>query len=106
MAEIKPILSLYEGAVQAALKKAAQEALREARKLAPVDDGELRKSGRVNVDDLTVQVSFTGPYAVLQHENLDYQHPSGGQAKFLEQAVQNVSPLQIIAAEMRRALDG
>lgn len=30
-------------------------------------------------------VEFTAPYAIYQHENLEYKHPNGGQAKYLEQ---------------------
>lgn len=106
MAEFKPILTIFEQAVQDALKKAGQTALKESNTLVPVDDADLKKTGRVNIDDLTVQVSYTGLNAVLQHENLDYQHPNGGQPKFLEQAVRNINPERIIADEMRRRLDG
>jgi hypothetical protein len=31
-----------------------------------------------------VSVSVEGPYAAVQHENLQFEHPRGGRAKFLE----------------------
>lgn len=31
-----------------------------------------------------VYISFNTPYAIRQHEELDYDHPRGGKAKYLE----------------------
>jgi hypothetical protein len=54
-----------------------------------VDTGELRDSARVTqVGDSSYAVEFTAPYAMVVHERLDLHHPRGGQAKFLEAAVQ------------------
>lgn len=76
--------------------------------LAPVKDGDLRGSGRGEINGRTVAegkpngsvsakgsapeaerlegiVSFSTPYAVRQHEELSYKHPQGGQAKYLEE---------------------
>ena len=50
------------------------------------EQGCRRSPGRVEVDDLEVRVVFRAPHAWLQHERLDYQHPHGGQAKYLETA--------------------
>ena len=54
------------------------------------------------VDDVGATVRFTAPHAYLQHENLDYQHPDGGEAKYLENAVFDVDLATILAA----AIDG
>lgn len=35
--------------------------------------------------DISVKVGYQAEYAVYVHENLDANHPNGGQAKFLEQ---------------------
>ncbi len=35
--------------------------------------------------ELDLQVGYEAPYAVYVHENLEANHPNGGQAKYLEQ---------------------
>ena len=79
-------LTEIQAAAQAALVEVATEVLKRAQTLAPVLDGKLKGSGRVEVDDLEVRVVFRAPHAWIQHERLDYQHPHGGQAKYLETA--------------------
>ena len=101
-----PILSAVEAAVQDGLRDAAKATLKRARELSPTDTGRSDKSGFVVVDDLTAQVGFTSPISRLQHENLDYQHADGGQAKFLEAAADEVDVSRIIADGVRRALGG
>ena len=103
-----PILSTVEKAAQDALREVATEGLAIARELAPKEDLELVRSGGVRVEDLTAQVSFTAKHAIFQHENAGYEHPNGGQAKFLEAAVDQMTP-QIeakMAARVRQALGG
>lgn len=102
----KPILSIIEKAAQDAMRKAGRETLKRARELSPTDSGESDKSGFVAVDDLTVQVGFTSLVSRLNHENLDWQHPGGGQPKFLETASDEVNIEAIAAAAVREALSG
>ncbi|AQS70843.1 hypothetical protein [Streptomyces pactum] len=87
---------------------AAEYVLAEAQDVVPLDEGYLQSTGTASVDDgdLTAAVSFDGPYAVRQHEELDWRHAPGRQAKYLEQPLNaNRGPVQrIIAAEVRRAL--
>ena len=99
-----PILSTVEKATQDAMRDAGRAVLKRSNELAPRDDGDLIKSGRVTIDDLTVQVSYTAVHARFQHENLDYQHTDGGQAKFLETAAAEIDIGQIVAAKVRSAL--
>lgn len=101
-----PILTTVEKAVQDGLRAAGKETLKRARELSPTDTGASDKSGFVAVDDLTVQVGFKSHISRIQHENLDYQHPGGGTAKFLEGAAEQVDVEAIIAEQVRRALDG
>jgi len=59
-------------------------------KLAPVDTGDLRNNcnadlSKVNGSKASATVGYSLPYALRQHEELGYNHPKGGQAKFLEQ---------------------
>lgn len=56
--------------------------------LAPIDTGDLRGSAQHKVtkegNAIIGEVSFNTPYALRQHEELDYNHPQGGKAKYLE----------------------
>lgn len=56
----------------------------EAKRRAPVKTGDLKGSGFSERDGLDVTVGFTEPYALRQHEELEYEHPKGGEAKYLE----------------------
>ena len=106
-----PVLSLIEQAVQQGLKDAAEMVLAESNARAPVDDGELRAAGFVDVDDLTVQVGYKTaqgyPYIRRQHEDMDYQHDTGG-PKFLENAANETrgQAADIVAARIKGALGG
>lgn len=91
-----------------------EDLLGRATRLAPIEEGTLRGSGAVVLivngtrhegagglaaataaavaaatarRDYTVnvEVSFNTIYAAAQHEGLDFEHPLGGQAKYLEQ---------------------
>lgn len=65
----------------------------------PVLTGALKQSGRRKAHSgryPVVYVSFGGPsvpYALLQHENLEFNHPRGGRAKYLELAVKDFEPV-------------
>jgi hypothetical protein len=75
-----------------ALKKAVKKSLLDlkgkSQRLAPIDKGDLRGSAyakdSVTTKGIDGEVGFTEPYATRQHEEMDYQHPKGGQAKYLE----------------------
>lgn len=104
MKMLVPILSEIEKAAQDGMREAGKAVLKRARELSPTDSGESDRSGFVVVDDLTVQVGFKSPVSRLQHENLDYEHPNGGQAKFLELAVDEVDIGRVVAEKVRAAL--
>ena len=97
-------LTEIQAAAQAALVEVATEVLKRAQELAPVLDGKLKGSGRVEVDDLEVRVVFRAPHAWLQHERLDYQHPKGGKDKYLESAVGDVGAAEHVADGVRAML--
>jgi hypothetical protein len=98
------VVSLVEKAAQDGLREAGREILKAARKKSPSDGGDSDKSGFSTVDDLTLQVGFKSYISRIQHENLDYQHKPGEQAKFLEAAAEEVDTGAIIAAKVRAAL--
>lgn len=82
-------LTEIEKAAREAMRDTAKQVLKIAKDYVPVDEGTLRRSGRVGVNDLAVYVRFKAPHAWMQHENLDYEHNRGG-AKYLERAVDEV----------------
>ena len=103
-----PILSTVEKAAQDALREVAEQTLERSNELSPTLTGESDESGFVAVDDLTATVGYSSLVSLLQHEKLEWQHPRGGQAKFLETAAaemeQQVEP--IMAQKVREALGG
>ena len=109
---IKEAVKIAEEAGLKALRTGAEAILTEAIDETPIDTGTLRRSGTVTVGGLpdgaqvyeaaesgnemkdaftekigkekAVYISFNTPYARRQHEELDYEHPRGGKAKYLE----------------------
>lgn len=77
--------AVLAGAIQG-LNQAGEHVLGEAVKRAPIDRGDLRGSAQVepaSAADLSVDIVFDTPYAVIQHERLDFHHEQG-EAKYLE----------------------
>ncbi|WP_424448850.1 hypothetical protein [Microbacterium arborescens] len=105
MAKFNPVMTKLEKSIQAGMRGAGRAVLKRSRELAPKDSGDLHKGGSVAVDDLTMQVSYRGDYAVIQHENLDFEHDNG-QAKFLETAADQVNIGPILAERNRKDLGG
>ena len=64
----------------------AELVLEKSRALVPLDEATLERSGTPSVDEhaMAAAVSYDTPYAVIQHENMDFHHPGGRQAKYLE----------------------
>lgn len=50
------------------------------------ESGRVVTAGDVNVPGLAA-ITYDGPYAAYQHEGIEFAHPHGGQAKFLETAL-------------------
>lgn len=72
------------------IKAIALDLQSKSAKLAPVDTGDLRNNcnadlSKANGSKASATVGYSLPYALRQHEELGYNHPKGGQAKFLEQ---------------------
>jgi hypothetical protein len=90
------------------LRIAAEHLLGSSLPLVPLLDSPLEQSGTATVDESKGQaaVSFDTPYAVVQHERLDFHHPKKGQAKYLEQPFHEEAETMkaLIAAQIRRSL--
>ena len=108
----KEAVKIAEEAGLKALRTGAEAILTEAIDETPIDTGTLRRSGTVTVGALpdgeqvyeaaksgsemkdaftenigkekAVYISFNTPYARRQHEEIDYEHPRRGKAKYLE----------------------
>jgi hypothetical protein len=85
---------LREGA--AAGTEAEARRVFERYRLVPVRTGALKASGYITPVEVqgeiaTVEVGYSAPYAAAVHEDLEAQHPTG-QAKFLEQPVNEAIP--------------
>ncbi|MGF0176716.1 hypothetical protein ACQF36_41560 [Streptomyces sp. Marseille-Q5077] len=97
------------GAVRG-LRLAAEHVLAESRKIVPIEEATLERSGVATVDEssLTAAVSYDTPYAIRQHEKLNYRHDAGRSAKYLERPLteQASTVAEIIAAQLRRSLRG
>lgn len=97
-----------EEAAARGLKKAAEHILTESRKIVPIEEGTLERSGEVSIDEgkLIAAVSYSTPYAVKQHEDLSLRHDAGRRGKYLESIINSEGDEAqgIVAAEVRRAL--
>jgi hypothetical protein len=55
---------------------------------APIETGTLRGTAydevEAQVDQVVGSVHFPEPYAAVQHEHVEFDHPLGGEAKYLE----------------------
>jgi hypothetical protein len=103
----------------AGARKALDHLLKTSQRQVPVGPsgkrrrpGALKRSGKVIMDGDgkgSVQYGTTGPtakYAIVQHERMDFNHPRGGNAKYLERPMVSEAGrmLQIIADEVRRSI--
>lgn len=91
------------GAVARALYQQGVAVLGDAIRRAPVETGVLRSSGYVAPPQeegghAVVEVGFGTAYAEVQHDREDFEHPQGGEAKYLEKAVASQASAQKLAA--------
>ncbi|CAM3459882.1 minor capsid protein [Stackebrandtia soli] len=102
----KQVSAIIEEATADGLRLAAEHLLGASRRLVPLEEGTLERSGRVSVDEGALQaaVSYDTVYAVRQHEELTYQHDAGRSAKYLERPMNSEGPTMaaLIAAAVRK----
>lgn len=93
-------------AVERGLQAGADLLLDESNRKAPIEEGNLIRSGVAKAQGDEAAVGYNTPYAVRQHEELGWQHDAGREAKFLENAQRNhANEIQAaIADEIRQAL--
>lgn len=97
--------------VASALRDIAIDLKQKSSDLAPVDKGALRGSAYsitdASGDKLDAEIGFREVYATRQHEELEWQHPNGGQAKYLEQPYKENLPkyTDMIANAVKEAVE-
>ncbi len=96
-AKLRTLSTMFPDRVALALRQEAEIEMTEAKRRTPVDTGKLRASGRVEQPQgfgrqISVKLVFGTDYAVYVHENLEANHPNGGEAKFLESTLNESAP--------------
>lgn len=84
----KAVSRAMQAAIQA-IQTCAADLQGKSAAQAPIDTGDLRANCSVSPlqregDTVWVKVGYNLPYAIVQHERLDFKHPKGGKAKYLE----------------------
>lgn len=86
----------FRAEAQLALGQFGEVVLGEAQRRAPVLEGTLRASGNSELiaegGSVSTVLSFSTPYAARQHEETEWNHPQGGEAKYLENAIKSYGP--------------
>jgi len=100
------VLALIEEAVERGLQAGADLLLDESNRMAPIETGDLIRSGRAVANADEAAVGYNTPYAARQHEDLSYRHDSGREAKFLEKALNRNADriIDAVADEIREHL--
>lgn len=96
MGELDPLIRRQRAAAEQFLRVYADRVLGEAQRIVPLEEGTLAGSGDVIIDEhhngVDATIIFTTPYAARQHEELDYRHREGRQAKYLEEPAKRLAP--------------
>lgn len=109
--DVDKVVHKLRGAAHAGVSEGARVVEMVSASRAPIREGWLRGSVNTVVppavsDMMTAVVSFNVVYARYQHEGVGFNHPRGGQAKFLSQTVEDQEHIvkQIIANHLRGSL--
>ena len=94
----KAMKSLFPKLVKPRMKKAMKESIKAIEDatvpITPLDTGALRKSLKTG-QSITATKGVIGTglvYALVQHEETSFNHPKGGEAKYLEKGVSKAEP--------------
>lgn len=93
-----------------ALERIGDDLVGEGAREAPIDEGTLRGAGTVELEitanGVEVIVAFPLVYAARQHEEVDWEHPLGGKAKYLEDPLKAKIPRyeRLLAGAVGRGL--
>lgn len=108
LAKLGAALSSAGDLTKEGMQDVANDIWQRAADKAPVKTGALRGSGAIGVvqngDEITAEISFNEKYAAVQHERVDFHHPKGGEAKYLEKAA--MEKADQVRAKVAGALEG
>jgi hypothetical protein len=95
-------------AAEEGLQKSLEHLLTESRKLVPLEEGTLERSGRVVRAGMNGIVTYDTVYARRQHEELSWKHLPGRSAKYLEIPLNRDRELmlRLMQVSLRRWLRG
>lgn len=106
----RALTKVMKAAIQA-IQICAADLQGKSSKQAPIDTGDLRANCSVsplqqNGKQVWLKVGYDLPYAIVQHERLDFNHPKGGKAKYLEDPYnENAAKYErVIQKAVKRAL--
>jgi len=88
--DLEGIAIMVRAHVEDALDQGADLIQTRSDELVPKEVGTLAASVRIKESRgglNTVGITYDGPYARYQHDHLEFKHPTGGVAKFLELAM-------------------
>ncbi|XAO35621.1 hypothetical protein SEA_FIRECASTLE_14 [Microbacterium phage FireCastle] len=96
-------------AILEGLYMAGEHILNVSNNQAPIEDGDLIRSGVVtssSAAEKTVAVSYDTPYAAIQHEDMSLKHDPGRNAKFLANACKSEASTagKIVATRVKRTV--
>lgn len=102
---IEEVMDVAAKTAPVAAAKAMEHVRGVAVALTPYESGHLADTASVTLDGNEATITFDGPYARRQHEELTWRHEKG-QAKYLEQPMNTEKPvvMQMIAKEVREAM--
>lgn len=95
-----------DNASEQGLQAGADLLLDESNRIAPIETGDLIRSGRAVANADEAAVGYSSIYAARQHEEVTWRHDAGREAKFLEKSLNRHSDaiLDAIAEEIKDAL--
>ena len=94
-AQLAKLVERDQQAAMQALREEAETIMTESKRRVPVKYGTLKGSGFVEPTEDGVRLAYGGAaadYAIYVHENLEANHPGGGEAKYLERPVLEALP--------------
>lgn len=101
LATVQRMRAAAPAGLAAGLEVIAAESSRQV----PKDTGALDESRQIEVDGERGVISYNTKYSNRQHEDLEYVHPHGGNAKYLENPVHSEAEgfFEAVAEAMRGA---
>lgn len=106
-AHLDELVGNVTAAAPFAVGRAAEHIRAVSTTLAPILTGTLRAEAEVKaISHHEFRVYYPGPYARYQHYGLDFKHPQGGQALYLQQPMVTEAEqcFQIMADTIREAM--